>query len=88
MDINRWKNLSEREQYGAIAAEVARAMEWENKDRENFKAALEQGIKLVDLTLDDPRHKGKYLMFFRLKEELGKFYVGAENGVAKLYAAL
>lgn len=51
----RWRALSLAEQLGNIGSEVHRALCWQGKDEERFRAAVERTLELFDLTLDDPR---------------------------------
>jgi len=88
MTPERWYKLLPLEQLRAIAAEVKRAEIWEKKDRELYASALERALELTDFTLDDPRWKGQTLMPLVIREELSKFYIGAQKNIARLYAAL
>lgn len=53
----RWHNLSLAEQFGNIGSEVSRAVRWSAKNPEAARGALYRALELIDLTLDDPRHR-------------------------------
>jgi hypothetical protein len=64
----RWQTLSLKEQMGNIGSEVSRASRWQGKDEVLFKGAVERALELFDLTLDDPRWKGRRLEIARARE--------------------
>src|SRR3989344_5386531 len=52
----RWQTLSLPEQLANIGSEVGRAINWKSKgDREQGEKALERGLELFDLSLQDSR---------------------------------
>ena len=64
----RWQKLSLSEQLGNIGSEVLRALRQRNKDEKLFWAATERALELFDLTLDDPRWKGRRWEIARARE--------------------
>ena len=64
----RWQKLSLAEQMGNIGSEVSRALRWEKKDEKLFQSAVEKALELFELTLDDPRWKGRLREIARAKE--------------------
>ena len=58
-DIARghWWSLSLAEQFGNIGSEISRAVRWSTKNPGTAEAALYRALDLIDLTLDDPRHR-------------------------------
>lgn len=64
----RWYQLSLAEQMGNIGSEVSRANNWQKKDEKLFWGAIERALELFDLTLADPRWKGRYLEIARARE--------------------
>ena len=88
MNADRWEKLSANDELRAIAAEVARAKVWERKDKDNFKSAIERALELIDLSLSEPRWKGRLLMLLYLRTELTLFYTEQKNGIETLYATL
>ena len=58
-DIARgqWWSLSVAEQFGNIGSEISRAVRWSAKNPATAEAALYRALELIDLTLDDPRHR-------------------------------
>ncbi|MDA1185202.1 MAG: hypothetical protein O2930_11230 [Acidobacteria bacterium] len=53
----RWWHLSLAEQFGNIGSEISRAVTWSTRNPETSQAALYRALDLIDLTLDDPRHR-------------------------------
>jgi hypothetical protein len=53
----RWWELSVAEQLGNVGSEISRAIRWSRNNPELARAALERALELIDLTLDDPRHR-------------------------------
>lgn len=53
----RWWELSLAEQLGNIGSEISRATRWSGRNETLARGALERALELIDLTLDDPRHR-------------------------------
>ena len=53
----RWHQLSLAEQLGHVGSEFSRAMAWRDRNPEIARGAGERALDLLDLTLDDPRHR-------------------------------
>jgi len=53
----RWHELSLAEQFGNIGSEISRAIRWSGKNPDTARGALYRALELIDLTLDDPRHR-------------------------------
>ena len=64
----RWFKLSLAEQMGNIGSEVSRANRWEKKDQKLFDGAVERALELFDLTLEDPRWRGRLREIARARE--------------------
>lgn len=88
MSLGRWEKLSEREQIGHIAAELARADSLQGKDKELYRLVLERALELIDLTNLDAKHKENTLPFWVLRSEVAKAYIGASDGVKSILAIL
>lgn len=58
-DIARggWHELSLAEQLGNVGSEISRAVKWSARNPDTARAALYRALELIDLTLDDPRHR-------------------------------
>ncbi|MBI2024930.1 MAG: hypothetical protein HYT03_02515 [Candidatus Harrisonbacteria bacterium] len=54
-----WQKLSLAEQLGNIGSEIGRAKRWQEKDQKLFHEAVDRSLELFDLTLEDPRWKGR-----------------------------
>jgi hypothetical protein len=53
----RWHQLSLAEQLGNVGSEISRAVKWTGRNPELARGALERALELIDLMLDDPRHR-------------------------------
>lgn len=63
-----WYKLSLAEQLGNIGSEVSRASRWKDKDKKLFWGAVERALELFDLTLGDPRWRGRRFEIARARE--------------------
>ncbi len=75
----RWQTFTLAEQLGNIGSEINRALNW--KERGNaarVTSALERGLELLDLTLADPRWRGRYKELARARE-IACDYLAGEN---------
>jgi len=63
----RWQALTLAEQMGNIGSEVSRASLKQEKEKE-FQSAVERALELFDLTLADPRWKGRCREIARARE--------------------
>ena len=53
----RWWELSLLDQLGHVGSEISRAIRWSSRNPELSQAAFYRALELIDLTLDDPRHR-------------------------------
>ncbi len=53
----RWFELTLAEQLGHAGSEFSRAMKWKDRNPQIARGAIERLLELMDLTLDDPRHR-------------------------------
>lgn len=53
----RWWELTVAEQLGNVGSEVGRAVRWSSRNPALAESALHRALELIDLTLDDPRHR-------------------------------
>lgn len=75
----RWWELSVAEQLGNIGSEISRAIRWQSRNPELARGALHRALELLDLTLDDPRHrksKGRLREIARTREVVVDFLAG------------
>ncbi|MDO8664415.1 MAG: hypothetical protein Q7K44_02610 [Candidatus Liptonbacteria bacterium] len=87
----KWQKLSLAEQLGNIGSEVLRASRNRNKDENAFSGAAERALELFDLTLSDPRWKGRYREIARAREVFcdavygGKLYGSSLKGLVPYF---
>ena len=63
-----WQRFTLMEQMANIGSEVGRARKWQGKDEELFQGAVERALELFDLTLEDPRWRGRLREIARARE--------------------
>ena len=66
----RWQTLSLLEQLGNVGSEVGRMRRWRDRDARLAAAAFERALELLDLTLADPRWRGRRREIARARELL------------------
>ncbi len=87
----KWHQFSLAEQLGNIGSEVSRATRWQHKDEKLFMGAIERGLELFDLTLSDPRWKGRRFEIGRAREVFcdavygGTLYNSSFEGLQKYF---
>lgn len=75
----RWWTLSIAEQFGNVGSEVGRAIRWSNRNPALAQAALDRALELMDLMLDDPRHRrsvARLREIARAREVVADFLAG------------
>jgi hypothetical protein len=78
----RWFAMSLAEQLGNVGSEVGRAIRWRARRPEIAQGALHRALELIDLTLDDPRHRAsvsRLREICRVREVLLDFLVGSNE---------
>ena len=63
-----WRKFSLIEQMANIGSEVGRARKWFGKDKKLYDGAVDRALDLFDLTLEDPRWKGRLREVGRARE--------------------
>lgn len=66
--VERWHRMTLAEQIGNIGSEVSRTASAQNKDESRFNNALARALELFDLTLSDPRWRGRLWEIGRMRE--------------------
>jgi hypothetical protein len=73
-----WYELSLKEQLGNIGSEVLRASRHKDKDEGLFWGDVERALELFDLTLSDPRWRGRRSEIARAREVFCDAVYGGE----------
>lgn len=87
----RWFTLSLAEQMGNIGSEVWRVSRAKREGDERFWGAVERALELFDLTLDDPRRKGRRWEIARAREVFcdavygGQLYKSSLEGLVSYF---
>jgi hypothetical protein len=75
----RWWTMTLAQQMGNIGGEVSRTLKWRFRNPRIAQGAMERALELIDLTLDDPRHRSSVARLreiCRVREVLLDFLVG------------
>jgi hypothetical protein len=78
----RWRELSLPEQLGNVGSEISRAIRWSSENPALSQAALYRALDLIDLTLDDPRHRrsaARLREIARAREVVVDFLAGSND---------
>ncbi len=78
----RWHELSLAEQLGNVGSEISRTIKWSARNPDTARAALYRALELIDLTLDDPRHRQsapRLREIARTREVLVDFFAGSNE---------
>ncbi len=70
----KWESLSFVDQMANIGAEVGRTINWREKDGNTSSAALDRGLELLDLTIEDSKNKTKLKELCRTRELLADYF--------------
>ena len=78
----RWWSLTLAEQLGNVGSEVSRALKWRSRNPQIAQGAMARALELIDLTLDDPRHRSSVARLreiCRAREVLVDFLTGSNQ---------
>lgn len=78
----RWHELTLAQQLGHVGSELSRALRWKDRDPRIASGAIERALELMDLTLDDPRHRrsvARLREIARAREVLVDFLLGSNE---------
>ena len=73
----RWQTLPLVEQLANVGSDVARAHRWQGKDPASCEKACARALELLDLTIQDPRWKGRRKELTRVREILCDAMLGS-----------
>ena len=77
---DRWQKFSPKQRELMIANELNRAKNWiEKNDLEEVKSCYKRALELLDLTVATTRNKNRLKEYLRLREMMGKVYIGEEE---------
>jgi hypothetical protein len=75
MNQNRWQKLSLMEQMANIGAEVGRAINWKDKDKDMARNAFYRALELFILTKTDPKNSKRLKEIGRSQEMFGDWFL-------------
>ena len=78
----RWWSLSLFDQLGNVGSEISRAIGWTTRNPDVAQRALHRALELLDLTLDDPRHRrspARLREILRTREVVVDFFAGSNE---------
>ena len=79
-----WSRLSLVEQLGNVGTEVGRMRRWHGKDERLAAGAFDRALELLDITLADPRWRGRLREIARARELLCDAALGGREHGATL----
>jgi hypothetical protein len=82
----RWGQLSLAAQLANVGSEVGRMVRWGGRDERLATGAFERALELLDLTLGDPRWRGRLREIARARELLCDAAAGGHEYGATLEA--
>ena len=80
----RWGRLSLAAQLANVGSEVGRMLRWRGRDEGLAARAFERALELLDLTLADPRWRGRLREIARARELLCDAALGGREHGATL----
>ena len=66
--VERWRRMTLAEQIGNIGSEVSRTASAQDQNEGRFNNAFVRALELFDLTLSDPRWRGRLWEIGRMRE--------------------
>ena len=75
----RWQTLPLIEQLANVGSDVARAHRWQEKDPQQCDKAFVRALELLDMTIGDPRWKGRRKELTRVREFLCDAMLGGKE---------
>ena len=77
LTLERWQKFSLLEQLANVGAEVSRALSWKKRgELEKSQKALERGLELFDLTIQDRRWQYRLKEILRTREIVCDYFMG------------
>jgi hypothetical protein len=70
LTAERWAQFSLAEQLANVGSEVGRMLRWRERDPRLAAGAFDRALELLDLTLADPRWRGRLREIARARELL------------------
>ena len=74
----RWHTTPLVEQLANLGSEVGRVSRWQKKDLQACEKAFSRALEFLDLTIQDPRWKGRRKELTRVREFLCDAMLGGE----------
>lgn len=72
----KWQQLPLVEQLANIGAEVGRAMNWKERNKQMSLNALYRALELFDFTIDDPKNRSRLSEILRARECILDYLLG------------
>lgn len=74
-----WQTMPLAEQLANVGSDVARVRRWQEKDAQLCENAFQRALELLDLTISDPRWKGRRKELTRVRELLCDAMLGGKE---------
>jgi hypothetical protein len=88
MNLERWCQLSKREQLLNIKSELFRAVNWQYKDTDIFQGCLTRALDLIGTSFNDPKWHDDLIQIIVLYEEVAKVYINQTQNIKSIYNAI
>ncbi len=76
MASGRWFELSLVEQLANVGTDIERCIKWAQRNKPEYsQAAFERVLDLIDLTVKDPKNKGRLREILRVREALIDYFL-------------
>ncbi len=76
----KWQTFTFAEQLANVGGDVERAMNWAARGRPDYSTnAVHRALEPLDLTISDPRHRGRLRELTRLREDLLDYFMGSKE---------
>ena len=75
MASGTWNKFNLMEQLANVGTEVGRAINWREKNAKYSNSAFDRALELLELTINDPKNRGRLKELTRLREVLIDYFV-------------
>ena len=75
----KWNTITFVDQMANIGTDVGRAINWSHKDADKSRAACDRALELLDLTISDPKNKGRLKELCRVQEVVAGYFYSSET---------
>lgn len=74
LTAEHWNNFTLIEQLANIGSEIGRAINWRQKDAKLSRSAIDRGIELLDLSINDPKNLRQLRELLLIREFIADYF--------------